>query len=74
MLLLGRVDGSADSAAYEILAETLRSLLPAAERFGIVKAGDMEIDTLAARLREQVSGGGGVILMPLLIGAWTRKR
>jgi len=73
MLVLGRADGSADSPAYEVLAETLRSLLPAAERFGIVKAQEVEIDTLAARLREQVSAGGGVILLPLLIGAWTTK-
>jgi SAM-dependent methyltransferase len=73
MLVTGRVDGAADSPAYEMLTATLRSLLPAGEKFGIVKPSDVQIETLADRLRNEVVAGGGVILPPLLIGAWACK-
>jgi 2-polyprenyl-3-methyl-5-hydroxy-6-metoxy-1,4-benzoquinol methylase len=73
MIVTGRADGGSDSPAYEVMVGVLRSLLPAAERFGVVRPGEVEIDTLADRLRDQVSAGGGVILPPLLIGAWANK-
>jgi 2-polyprenyl-3-methyl-5-hydroxy-6-metoxy-1,4-benzoquinol methylase len=73
MIVTGRVDGGPDSPAYEVLTSTLRALLPAAEQYGIIKADEVQIDTLASRLRDEVVAGGGVILPPLLIGAWTTK-
>src|SRR5262249_3026700 len=44
--------GGADSAGYAMLAEVTRSLLPAIEKFGIATAAEVDIDTLADRLRE----------------------
>jgi SAM-dependent methyltransferase len=73
MLVTGRADGGPDSPAYECLSAVLRVLLPAAERFGIVSPEEVSIDTLADRLRDEVTAGGGVILPPLLIGAWATK-
>ena len=73
MNLEGRVDGGPGSAAYQLLAETARSLLPMMERLGVATAAEVQIDTLAARLEAEVCAGGGVIVTPPLIGAWARK-
>jgi len=65
-----RVESGPDSVAYDFAAETLRSLLPAMQRHGITTAHDVQIDTVAARLREAALAGDHCILMPRLIGAW----
>jgi SAM-dependent methyltransferase len=62
-----------DCPAYELVSEVVRSLLPAMEKFGVVTPAEVRIDTLADRLREEVTTGGGVVIAPALIGAWTRK-
>lgn len=36
-------------------------------------ATEVEVDTLAARLREQVVAADATVVPPPLIGAWTRK-
>jgi SAM-dependent methyltransferase len=58
---------------YLVLAEVVRSLLPAIGKFGIATAEEVDIDTLRDRLEEEVMAGGGVIVSPGLIGAWTRS-
>lgn len=57
----------------EALAEVVRSLLPAMERFGIATAAEVEIDSLAQRMRDEVLAKDGVIAAPLLIGVWARQ-
>ena len=72
-----RLDASlgagSESPAYELVAEVVRSLLPAMEKFAVVTPARVRIDTLADRLREEVMAGGGIVVAPALIGAWTRK-
>jgi ubiquinone/menaquinone biosynthesis C-methylase UbiE len=70
-----RLDGAISggpSAPYEALAEVVRSLLPVMERFGIATAAEVEIDNLAQRIRDEILAKDGVIVAPLLIGAWAR--
>jgi hypothetical protein len=70
-----RLDGAISggpSAPSEALAEVVRSLLPAMERFGIATAAEVEIDSLAQRIRDEILAKDGVIVAPLLIGAWAR--
>jgi SAM-dependent methyltransferase len=71
-----RLDGAISGgprAPYEALAEVVWSLLPAMERFGIATAAEVEIDSLAQRIRDEIlAKDGGVIVAPLLIGAWAR--
>jgi ubiquinone/menaquinone biosynthesis C-methylase UbiE len=72
-LILGaRVEGGPDTSAYDYAAQTVRSILPLLERFGVAKAEEVGIETLAQRLRDEVTAGGGVIVLPGLVGAWTR--
>jgi 2-polyprenyl-3-methyl-5-hydroxy-6-metoxy-1,4-benzoquinol methylase len=72
MISSGRVEGGAQSAVYEIMTGVLRSLVPAAERFGVATAAEIGIDTLASRLRDEAVANQSCILAPVLIGAWTR--
>jgi hypothetical protein len=70
MLLGACVEVGPDSAGYEFLAQTVRSVLPLMERFGVVSADVVGIDTLASRLRDEVLTMECVIQFPSLIGAW----
>ncbi len=72
MISTGRVEAGAHSAAYEVLAATVRSLLPGAERLGVARAAEVDIDTLAERLRREAVASNACIVPPPLIGAWTR--
>jgi SAM-dependent methyltransferase len=54
-------------------ADVVRSLLPRMEQFGIARADDVQVDTLADRLeRETIAAESQVTYLPL-IGAWATK-
>ncbi len=72
MILGGRVEGGAQSPAFELMANTLRSLLPIGERLGVMTARDVEVDTLADRLRQEAVAATACLTPPPLVGAWTR--
>lgn len=59
-------------AGYMVLAGVVRDLLPVLQKFGIASTEDIRIETLAARLREEVASAGGVARLPALVSAWTR--
>ena len=66
------IDGGPDSAFYDWLAETTRSILPAMEKVGVATvAGDIE--TMAARLREQATSAGASLTSPLIVRAFGRR-
>jgi hypothetical protein len=52
-------------------AETVRSLLPFLQRLGTVRPEDVDIDTLEARLRAEVTAQAGIQLLPAIVGAWS---
>jgi hypothetical protein len=72
-LTLGAPLGGADDA--DILAyvvETWRSIVPMADRLGLIPDELADLDTLAQRMRDEVAGAQAVIVMPPLIcaSAW----
>jgi hypothetical protein len=73
MISGGRVEGSPQSEIYEWLAQTVRSLLPMIEKTGVATKDEVGIDTLADRLRAEVTGKGAVVHSPIFVGAWARK-
>jgi len=73
LILGGRVEGGQHSPVYDIFTEVVRSALPMMEKLGVTNAEEVQIGTLAQRLREDVVQAGGVLVPPPLIGAWTRK-
>jgi ubiquinone/menaquinone biosynthesis C-methylase UbiE len=74
MIAGSRVEGGPDTFAYDYVAQTVRSLLPVAERVGSATRAEVQIDTLADRLRAEALGSSACIMLPTLIGAWAKTR
>jgi ubiquinone/menaquinone biosynthesis C-methylase UbiE len=64
------VGAGPDTPAYRMLPEIVRSLLPAMERLGIATAAEVEVESLALRIRDEVVANNGIVISPSLIGAW----
>jgi SAM-dependent methyltransferase len=67
------IGGGPDSPAFELVAELTRSLLPVMEKLKITTATEVDISSLAQRMRDEVVASKGVVLSPGLIGSWSRK-
>ncbi len=67
------VGGGEDWPGYAYVADTVRSLLPMLEQMGVAKAEDVDVETLADRLRAEALEQHGVQMLPIVIGAWARK-
>jgi SAM-dependent methyltransferase len=68
-----RVESGPDSQVYAYVAQITRTLLPLMERTGVATAAEVGVDTLAARLREEIVAADATVVPPPLVGAWTRK-
>lgn len=58
-----RVEGGTDSPYYEYVAQSVRSMLPEARRLGLTDFGEADVDELAERLRDEVVGRRGSLLV-----------
>lgn len=73
MIQGARVESGPDSEAYRYMQQTMRTLLPLMERTGVATAAEVDIETLADRLRDEVVAVDAVVVPPPMIGAWTRS-
>jgi hypothetical protein len=72
-LALGAPAGGADDTELmAVVVQTLRSMLPAAAKLGLVTDDFVDPDALLPRLREEVANAGAVVTTPALISAWSR--
>jgi SAM-dependent methyltransferase len=67
------IGGGLDWPGYRLVADTMRSLLPMIESLGLATAADIGLDTLEDRLRDEVVSVNGVQVLPVVIGAWSRR-
>lgn len=67
------VDCGSESEIYDFCADTVRSLLPRIEELGISTAEQVQLDTLATRLRAEASALETAIGVMPLMGAWSKK-
>lgn len=67
------VGGEPGSFLYRWFTETLRSLLPRIEQFGLGSAEELDLDTLVARMEAEAVALRTQLLGPLQFGAWTRN-
>jgi ubiquinone/menaquinone biosynthesis C-methylase UbiE len=67
------VSGEAESPVYELLAEAVRSLEPTLLKLNIASPADIQIDSLADRIRKEVVVRRAVVVSYGLVGAWARK-
>ncbi len=65
--------GGKDWPGFELLAETVRSLLPMMETAAGIDPKSVDVDTLADRLCAEVTAQNGVQMLPLMVGAWSRR-
>ncbi|HEX5164642.1 MAG TPA: hypothetical protein VFV93_04535, partial [Thermomicrobiales bacterium] len=70
-LLGARVEHGPESMIYEQVSQVTRSLLPIIEQTGIATAEDVDIETLADRLRHEATALDATLVSPEFIGAWT---
>jgi SAM-dependent methyltransferase len=66
------VGGSSGWSGYDNLALVVRSLLPVIEATSTADPDELDVDTLADRLRAESADLGGMAAMPPLVGAWAR--
>jgi SAM-dependent methyltransferase len=67
-----RVVGGADSPGYDLMAANLRTMLPMLERHKVTTAAEVDVATLAERLRSETIEGRRCLMFPLVFGACAR--
>ena len=65
--------GAAMRPYCENSAEIVRSLLPRMEQFGIATAAEVQVDTLADRLEQEICAADCQITYIPIVGAWTTR-
>lgn len=65
--------GPAAWPGYEFLANSIRSILPLMEKYSIATAEEVEVDTLAERLRAEVVAAKRPLLLPPHITAYATR-
>ncbi len=68
------IGGGPGHPIYEYAAETVRSILPSAEHYGIVTPEQAQVDTLAQRMEQEAVSRGSVLMGCPVIGAWAKLR
>jgi SAM-dependent methyltransferase len=58
--------------AHKVATELITMLMPAIEQLGIATRDEVGLDTLELRLRSEIAAADAVVILPPLIGAWTR--
>jgi SAM-dependent methyltransferase len=61
-----------DATVFDMVADLARSALPTIERFGLGTAEDLQLETLARRMRDEVVARDAVVALPPLVGAYAR--
>ncbi|WP_326836371.1 class I SAM-dependent methyltransferase [Amycolatopsis rhabdoformis] len=64
--------GSADSLTPRYLAELTRSMLPLITAHGLATEDEVDVDTLAKRIAEEMAAERAVLWLPELAAAWAR--
>lgn len=67
------IAAGADHPLYTIVAETIRTLLPEVEKLGLATTSEVDIDTLARRLSDELVAAQGTAIWFSLIGAAAHK-
>jgi SAM-dependent methyltransferase len=73
-LQLARVEHGPDSPGYAWVEQLTRTLLPLMQKTGVAAPDEVQVDTLADRIRAEVVSKQAVLVLPPFIGAWANKR
>lgn len=67
------VSGAPESPVFHLLAEAVRSLVPILQKLNIASPAQVQIESLADRIRKEVLARRAVVVSYGLVGAWARK-
>jgi len=67
------MDGHEESAIYQYIADTAASVMPKALKLGVPGAAELDIASIPARLRAEVSASGYAMVVLPLVSAWAVK-
>ena len=70
MMLEAFVGGGPEAPTW-VIASMVEAMVPLMERFGIATSDEVDPDTLATRMLMELIEHDGVMITPLLVGAWT---
>ncbi len=73
MLAMARVERGPHSPIYDWIAQVTRSVLPLMQQVGVATAEEVQVDTLAERIRREAVEKDCTLVTPPLVGAWARK-
>ena len=73
LLAMQRVERGSDSYIYDWMAQTTRTLLPLIQQTGVATAEEVQVDTLAERMRQEAVEKDCTLMTPPLVAAWARK-
>ena len=65
--------GGAVFSGYSWMANTLRNVAPLTEKLGIATVAELELDSLADRIRDDAVAGQITVSSPPMIGAYARR-
>ena len=72
MIVGARVERGPDSPIYDQIVQVVETLLPVIEKTEVATAPEVDVPTLAERLREETVRLGGTIVSPGLVSVWAR--
>jgi SAM-dependent methyltransferase len=67
---MARVEHGPDAQGYAWIEQLTRTLLPLMQKTGVATPEEVQVDTLAARIREEAVAKKAVLVLPPFIGAW----
>ena len=73
MVQRARVERGSYSLLYAQVEGMSRTLLPLMKKLGVATAAEVDVDTLASRLREEAVSKNATLIFPPLIAAWAQK-
>lgn len=68
-----RYENEPDSDIYTWMEQLTRTLLPPMQQIGVATSEEVQVDTLAERMRREAVDKGCTLVSPPLVGAWARK-
>lgn len=68
-----RYENGPESDIYAWMEQLTRTLLPLIPQTGVATTEEVEVDTLAERMRQEAVEKGCTLVTPPLVGAWVRK-
>lgn len=66
------ISSGVNQVGYDIMAETIRAILPILLSLKVATEEEIGVETLAERLRQEVTSSGGMIHTQAVVSAWAR--